>query len=68
MGAIQFKEVIVMNPNCQANHSILCTVKQCAHHCNNQDYCSLQSIRVGTHEANPTQCQCTDCQSFQLKK
>ena len=57
-----------MNTNCQSNQSILCTVKQCAHHCPNQDYCSLQSIRVGTHEANPTQCQCTDCQSFQLKK
>ncbi len=52
----------------QANQSIKCTVQQCANHCQNQNYCSLQSITVGTHETNPTVVQCTDCESFVLKK
>lgn len=55
-----------MNKN--ANHSIECTVQQCENHCAGQDYCSLQSIKVGTHENNPTVCQCTDCESFAMKK
>ncbi len=51
----------------KANHSIHCTVTSCTHHCNCEDYCSLDSIQVGTHECNPTQDQCTDCQSFAKK-
>ena len=31
------------------------------------NYCSLERILVGTHEANPTMDQCTDCKSFQMK-
>lgn len=42
-------------------------VTSCRHHCSDVDYCSLDSIRVGTHEKNPTMDQCTDCQSFNLK-
>ena len=53
--------------NCKANQSIGCTVKQCVHHCDAQDYCSLDKIMVGTHEANPTMNQCTDCESFKVK-
>ena len=53
--------------NCNANKSIECTVKQCAHHCNEANYCSLEKILVGTHEANPTVDQCTDCMSFRKK-
>ncbi len=53
--------------NDHANMSIECTVRQCAHHCENKNYCSLDCIRVGTHEANPTQDQCTDCLSFRKK-
>ena len=49
--------------NCHANKSIECTVHQCAHHCESENYCSLDRIMVGTHEANPTQDQCTDCMS-----
>lgn len=49
------------------NECIRCTVEQCRHHCGTQNYCSLQTIQVGTHEANPTMDQCTDCQSFSLK-
>jgi len=49
------------------NTSIKCTVTSCAHHCNTENYCALSAIQVGTHEANPTESQCTDCQSFKLK-
>lgn len=49
---------------CKANESIKCTVKQCANLCTTKDYCSLNCITVGTHEANPTMNQCTDCKSF----
>ena len=53
--------------NENANKSIECTVKQCKNHCDSVDYCSLSTIRVGTHEANPTVTECTDCQSFECK-
>lgn len=48
------------------NHSISCTVKQCANHAKSCEYCALDKISVGTHEQNPTVCQCTDCESFVL--
>ena len=51
-----------MNHN--ANKCIECTVQSCAYHCDTENYCSLDRILVGTHEANPTQDQCTDCKSF----
>ncbi|MGM9648001.1 MAG: DUF1540 domain-containing protein [Eubacteriales bacterium] len=51
-----------------ANTSIECTVEQCEHHCQNQNYCTLDTIRVVTHEANPTEVACTDCSSFQKKQ
>ena len=51
---------------CVPNKSIKCTVNQCAHHCQSEHYCGLETIQVGTHEANPTMDQCTDCQSFKL--
>ena len=53
--------------NCNVNKCIACTVSQCAHHSDEADYCSLDKILVGTHEANPTQDQCTDCMSFRRK-
>lgn len=49
-----------------ANKSIACTVTQCAYHCKGENYCSLNKIQVGTHEPNPTEVSCTDCQSFRL--
>lgn len=55
------------NCNCKANHNIECTVNQCANHCGTSDYCALDRIRIGTHEANPTMDQCTDCKSFMRK-
>ncbi len=50
-----------------ANPCIKCTVTQCKHHCTTENYCSLNEIKVGTHEANPTVVQCTDCESFEVK-
>ena len=47
------------------NTAIHCTVTQCTHHCSGQQFCGLNSIRVGTHELNPSKDQCTDCLSFQ---
>ncbi len=47
------------------NEAISCTIQNCKHHCKNADYCSLSHINVGTHEANPTVMECTDCQSFE---
>ena len=53
--------------NCEANHCIKCNVKSCRNHCENEDYCSLNCITVGTHETHPSQNACTDCQSFFAK-
>ena len=53
--------------NSKANKSIECTVSQCAHHCDLENYCSLNEISVGTHETDPTAKQCTDCMSFDRK-
>ena len=55
----------IMNYN--ANKCIECTVQSCAYHCDSENYCSLDRILVGTHEANPTQDQCTDCKSFRKR-
>mgnify|MGYP004492980123 FL=1 len=53
--------------SCHANKCVECTVAQCANHCDTENYCSLDRILVGTHEANPTVDQCTDCKSFRMK-
>ena len=53
--------------NCHANKSIECTVTDCTNHCSSENSCSLDRILVGTHEANPTVDQCTDCKSFHRK-
>ncbi len=49
------------------NKSIACTVNNCSYHAQDVDYCTLDKIQVGTHESNPTQVECTDCESFKLK-
>lgn len=48
------------------NHSIACTVTQCANHACTSNFCALDRIMVGTHEKNPTVSQCVDCESFIL--
>ena len=50
-----------------ANKSIGCTVYQCQYNCGTENYCTLVKINVGTHETNPSQIQCTDCESFKAK-
>lgn len=51
----------------QNNMSIKCSVQQCKYNNNSDNYCTLDVIKVGTHEANPTVVECTDCQSFKVK-
>lgn len=53
--------------SCNSNSHIKCTVTQCKNHAKDTDCCALSSITVGTHEANPTMYECTDCMSFELK-
>ena len=61
----KIKEEMCMN--CHANKCIECTVQSCAHHCDTENYCSLDRIMVGTHESNPMMDQCTDCKSFKKR-
>lgn len=49
------------------NHSIKCSVTMCSNHAESGDYCALSQIKVGTHEKNPTDVKCTDCESFETK-
>ncbi|MBQ4347488.1 MAG: DUF1540 domain-containing protein [Firmicutes bacterium] len=51
----------------KANKCIRCTVPQCAHHCGDKNFCTLDCVTIGTHEKNPTDDQCVDCQSFILR-
>ena len=52
-----------MEHNC--NQTIRCTVDKCRHHEGVKNLCSLDAITVGTHVANPTKIECTDCLSFE---
>lgn len=49
------------------NPCIACSIKQCRHHAEAENYCTLDQIKVGTHETNVTKVECTDCESFVLK-
>lgn len=49
------------------NPSIKCDVASCKHNMDSEHYCTLNCIKVGTHEANPTVPECTDCLSFEKK-
>lgn len=46
------------------NDCIRCSVSQCRYNLVSEDYCGLNSIHVGTHEADPTVPSCVDCNSF----
>ena len=61
--ANKVKECFVMDKNV----CIACSIKNCRHHDDHEDYCTLSQIKVGTHEANPTKIECVDCESFVLK-
>ena len=52
------------------NKSIACDITNCVYNtgCADGKYCSkVGGIHVGTHEANPTAPECTDCLSFKMK-
>ena len=51
----------------EKNPSIECSINNCRYHAQSVNYCTLNKIKVGTHESNPTQVECTDCESFELK-
>lgn len=53
--------------NNNPNTSIRCTVEQCVHHCGEVQYCGLQAVQIGTHEKDPTQQECVDCESFKRR-
>ena len=53
-----------MSKNIGKNRSIMCTVTSCQHHCDKEDFCSLDRVQIGTHEHDPVTDECTDCQSF----
>lgn len=47
------------------NHSIECNVTSCAHHANDRNYCTLNTIKVGCcGDSRPKSCDCTECASF----
>ncbi|MBW6411496.1 DUF1540 domain-containing protein [Clostridium weizhouense] len=50
----------------EKNPSIKCSIKNCRYHNQNENYCTLEQIKVGTHEAHPKKIECTDCESFVL--
>lgn len=56
-----------MSCKCEANKSIACTVVSCKNHCDDEQFCSLSKIQVGTHEPHPSDKQCVDCESFEAK-
>ena len=47
----------------EKNSHIQCTVQQCKHNNACCNLCSLDVIRIGTHEQNPTMAECTDCKT-----
>ena len=51
----------------EINRCICCDVSECMHHAGNEDYFTLNTIRVEKHEAHADQCKCTDCASFECK-
>ncbi|MCL2108008.1 MAG: DUF1540 domain-containing protein [Oscillospiraceae bacterium] len=51
-----------------ANKAIACSIYNCANHCADDGFCGLKKIQVGTHENDPNQEECTDCQSFAHRK
>ena len=48
------------------NNSIRCSVNRCAYHCGEQNYCTLNEIKVGCCDTTVTNCANTECASFQL--
>ena len=43
-----------MKEQTYANHCIVCNVTSCQNHHRDKNYCTLEAIRVGTHEKDPS--------------
>lgn len=50
------------------NDSIACIVNECKFHCKDDDYCTLDQIKVSKHESVAKTVECTDCGSFQKEQ
>lgn len=49
------------------NKSIMCTVNECKHNCNQSHNCTLEKIEIKSHASTATTPECTDCTSFMKK-
>ncbi len=49
------------------NACIKCNVSSCRNLCDSENYCSLDTITIGTHENHARMNQCTDCLSYSNK-
>ncbi len=56
-----------MNQDSMKNYSIHCTVKDCKYHNKDENYCSLDSVRIASNEQNPKDESCVDCKSFECE-
>lgn len=52
---------------CRINESIECTVRDCVHHSNEENYCSLNTILVSAQSEDVTDKRNTNCMSFDSK-
>lgn len=48
----------------RSNPSIKCSVNSCAYHNGQAQTCTLDAIKVGCCDSNPTCCTETECASF----
>lgn len=51
----------------QKNNSISCSVNECAHHANGENYCTLDKINVTKCSSKSCCCADTECDSFKSK-
>jgi len=49
----------------KVNKSIGCNVNECKFHAGNEQYCSLENIKVVKHHGEAKTTEATDCGSFQ---
>nr|WP_077845523.1 DUF1540 domain-containing protein [Clostridium puniceum] len=43
-----------------------CSVTECKYNCKDANYCTLNKIKIGTHESTPKTVECTYCEPFEL--
>ncbi len=51
----------------EKNNSIKCTVGECKYNYQDENYCTLNCVSIGTHEPHPSMPECVDCKSFVCK-